>query len=101
MGRRATSRRPEGSNRQKSIRSALAEKTAKFTPRPSQLAPSGPGRPGSSRSGMGGISAGQFGTDAGGGHSPPRDEHHGRERRQQEGDRLVEAVARHRLRLHG
>ena len=43
------SRLPFGSNRQSSTFSALAEKSAKLTPPPSQVAPSGWGRPGSTR----------------------------------------------------
>src|ERR1700730_16942043 len=43
---RASSWPPERSNRHSSIFSACAEKIAKFTPSPSQVAPSGYGRPG-------------------------------------------------------
>src|SRR5437763_2864451 len=42
---RSISRRPRGSNRQSSTRSAFLEKSAKFTPAPSQVAPSGCARP--------------------------------------------------------
>ena len=47
---RASSRPPNSSNRQSSMRSAWAEKTAKLTPPGSTVAPSGCGRPGSRRS---------------------------------------------------
>jgi hypothetical protein len=43
---RASSWPPEQSNRHSSIFSACAEKIAKLTPSPSQVAPSGYGRPG-------------------------------------------------------
>src|SRR5712691_1881590 len=46
---RSTSRRPRRSNRQSSTFSALAENSAKFVPRPSQVAPSGCGAPAASR----------------------------------------------------
>src|SRR5438105_3319036 len=46
---RSTSRRPWLSNRQSSTFCALAENSAKFVPRPSQLAPRGWGRPAESR----------------------------------------------------
>src|SRR5215467_11299511 len=46
---RSISRRPWLSNRQSSTRSALAENSAKFVPRPSQVAPSGCGAPAESR----------------------------------------------------
>src|SRR5436190_20076900 len=39
-------RRPLGSNRQRSTRSACSEKSPKLTPSPSQVAPSGYGLPG-------------------------------------------------------
>src|SRR5258707_8581318 len=42
---RSISRRPRGSNRQSSTRSACLEKSAKLTPAPSQVAPSGYARP--------------------------------------------------------
>src|SRR4051794_9526462 len=42
---RSTSRRPFGSHRHSSTRSAFFENTAKLTPPPSQVAPSGYGRP--------------------------------------------------------
>jgi hypothetical protein len=40
---------PSGSKRQSSILLAFAEKTAMFTPDPSQMAPSGNGRPAETR----------------------------------------------------
>src|SRR5207302_8794858 len=46
---RASSCCPERSNRHNSTRSAWAENSAKFTPLPSQLAPSGDGWPGHTR----------------------------------------------------
>src|SRR5687768_957567 len=46
---RSVSRLPFGSNRQSSTFSAWAEKRAKLTPPPSQVAPRGWGRPGSRR----------------------------------------------------
>src|SRR5262245_28679218 len=46
---RSISRRPWLSNRQSSTRSALAENSAKFVPRPSQVAPRGCGAPAESR----------------------------------------------------
>src|SRR5712691_3325949 len=46
---RSTSRRPRRSNRQSSTFSALAENSAKFVPRPPQVAPSGCGAPAASR----------------------------------------------------
>src|SRR5436309_135217 len=42
---RSSSRRPCGSNRQSSTFRALAENSAKFVPRPSQVAPNGWGKP--------------------------------------------------------
>src|SRR5262249_20096786 len=42
---RSTSRRPLGSKRQSSTRSAFLEKSAKLTPAPSQVAPRGYARP--------------------------------------------------------
>src|SRR6267142_5476045 len=45
----SSSRRPWLSNRQSSTLVALAEKSAKFVPRPSQVAPSGCGDPAESR----------------------------------------------------
>src|SRR5688572_5297079 len=42
---RSISRRPRGSRRHSSTRSACLEKSAKLTPAPSQVAPSGKGRP--------------------------------------------------------
>src|SRR5436853_2636046 len=42
---RSISRRPRGSNRHSSTRSAFLEKSAKFTPAPSHVAPSGCARP--------------------------------------------------------
>ena len=48
---RAVSRRAVGSKMHNSIFAAWAEKTAKFMPKPSHVAPSGLGAPGSSRSG--------------------------------------------------
>src|SRR3974390_97029 len=44
-GMRSVSRRPSGSKRQSSTLLALAEKSAKLVPRPSQVAPSGKGVP--------------------------------------------------------
>src|SRR5713226_7068261 len=46
---RSSSLRPWLSNRQRSTRSAFAEKSAKFVPRPSQVAPNGCGAPAESR----------------------------------------------------
>src|ERR1700741_3550101 len=46
---RSTSRPPSWSNRQSSTFSALAEKSAKLVPRPSQVAPRGCGAPAESR----------------------------------------------------
>src|SRR5438045_9045840 len=46
---RSISRRPRRSNRQSSTFSACAENSAKLVPRPSQVAPSGCGAPGESR----------------------------------------------------
>src|SRR3712207_762466 len=70
------------------MRSALAENTAKLTPSPSQFAPSGSGLPGSSRSGKGGISA------------PLRSQDQRRQRRQDQEQRIGEAVAGDGLRGH-
>src|SRR6185312_11587311 len=49
MATRSTSFRPLLSNRQSSTFSALAENSAKFVPRPSQVAPSGCGEPAAMR----------------------------------------------------
>src|ERR1700676_17851 len=46
---REISRRPRGSKTHSSTRSAFALKSAKFTPLPSHVAPSGYGRPASTR----------------------------------------------------
>ena len=81
------SRRPEGSKRQRSIRSAFAEKTAKLTPSPSQFAPSGSGRAGQQ--------AGREGRPC----YPCGERIKRGERRQEDREAVVEAVARHRFGL--
>src|SRR5713226_8590961 len=65
---RSSSRRPLRSNRQSSTLPALAENSAKFVPRPSQVAPRGYGVPADSRT------------------LPLRDEENGGKRRNNNGD---------------